>query len=104
MDYQKIIRIQKLSNLVGCMKKFPPGRIELLLLVVHLVVIILSIMNLLIIPWKKVYKELFGLRIVILIFLLISFLCLIYIQIFRKRKKLSLGYYYCIGFFISLIR
>ena len=103
MDYQKIKRIQKLSNLVGCMKKFSPGRIELLLLVVHFVVIILSIMNLLIIPWKKVYKELFGLRIVILTFLLISLLCLIYIQIFRKRKKLSFGYYYCIGFFGSLI-
>ena len=103
MDYQKIKRIHKLSNLVGCMKKFSPDRIELLLLIVHLVVIILSIMNLLIIPWKKVYKELFGLRIVILIFLLISFLCLIYIQIFRKRKKLSFGYYYCIGFFGSLI-
>jgi len=103
MDYQKIKRIQKLSNLVGCMKKFSPDRIELLLLIVHLVVIILSIMNLLIIPWKKVYKELFGLRIVILIFLLISLLCLIYILIFRKRKKLSFGYYYCIGFFGSLI-
>ena len=103
MDYQKIKRIQKLSNLVGCIKKFPPGRIELLLLVVHFVVIILCIMNLLIIPWRKVYKQLFGLRIVILTFLLISLLCLIYNQIFRKRKKISFGYYYCIGFFGSLI-
>ena len=103
MDYQKFKRIQKLSNLVGCIKKFSPGRIELLLLVVDFVLIILSIMNLLIIPWKKVYKELFGLRIVILTFLLISLLCLIYNQIFRKRKKLFFGYYYCIGFFGSLI-
>ena len=103
MDYLKIKKIQKLSNLVGCMKKFQPGRIELLLLVVHFVIIILSVMNILIIPWKKIYKELFGLRIVILTLLLISLLCLIYIQIFRKRKKLLYGYYYWIGFFGSLI-
>ena len=103
MDYQKIKKIQKLSNLVGCMKKFNPDRIELLLLVVHLVVIVLIFMNLLIIPWKNLDKDLFGLRIVICTFSLISLLCLIYILIFRKKKKLSFGYYYCIGFFWSLI-
>ena len=103
MSYKKILRIQKLSNVVGCFKKFQAKRIELLLLVVIIVLIILCLMNLLIIPWKILNNSLFGLRIVILVFLLISLICIIFNQINRKRKKLFYGYYYCISFFASLI-
>lgn len=102
-DYKKIIKIQKYSQLVGCMKKFPVRSIELLLLLVHFVIIILFLMNLFIIPWKQLDKKLLGLRIVILSFLVISILCLIYNQIVRKRKKLIYGYYYCIAFYGTLI-
>ena len=56
--YQKVKKIQKLSNLVGCLKKFYAKRIELLLLVIHIVLIILCIMNLLITPYKIVKKSL----------------------------------------------
>ena len=97
-EYQKILRIQKLSKLVGCLKRFQARRIELLLLVIIIVVIILCLMNLLTIPWKILTNSLFGLRVVILTFLLISLICLTYNQILRKRKKLTFGYYYCIGF------
>jgi hypothetical protein len=97
-EYQKILRIQKLSNLVGCLKKFQARRIEILLLVAIIVVIILCLMNLLTIPWKILTNSLFGLRVVILTFLLISLICLTYNQILRKRKKLTFGYYYWIGF------
>ena len=98
-EYRKILRIQKLTNIVGCLKKFQARRIELLLLVIIIVIIILCSMNLLIIPWKILSKSLFGLRVVIFILLLISLICLTYNQILRKRKKLTFGYYYCIGFF-----
>ena len=103
MSYKKILRIKKLSNVVGCLKKFQAKRIELLLLVVIIVLMILCIMNLLIIPWKILNNSLFGLRIVIFVFLLISLICVIYNQIFRKKKKLFFGYYYCISIFASLI-
>ena len=102
-EYKKILKIKKLSNLVGCMKKFPVRRIELLLLIVHFVIIILCVMNLLIMPWTSLNKSLFSLRIIILSFLIISILCLIYNQILRKRKKLLYGNYYCIGFYGTLI-
>ena len=102
-DYIKIKKIKKLSNLVGCLKKFHSKRIELLLLVIHIVLIILCVMNLLIIPYNIVKKSLLGLRIVILIFFIISLISLILIQIFRKRKKISYGVYYYIGYFGNLI-
>ena len=102
-EYKKIIRIQKLSKVVGCLQKFEAKKIELLLLVVIIVLIILCLMNVLVIPWKILNKSLFGLRIVILVFLIISLICISYNQIFRKRKKLTFGYYYCISFFSSLI-
>lgn len=102
-EYNKILKIKKYSDLVGCIKKFPVRRIELLLLVVHFVIIILCLMNVFIMPWTTLNKSLFGLRIVILSFLIISILCLIYNQISRKRKKLLFGYYYCIGFYGTLI-
>ena len=98
-----MLKIKKYSNLVGCMKKFPVRRIELLLLIVHFVIIILCLMNVFIMPWTTLNKSLFGLRIAILSFLIISLLCLIYNQISRKRKKLLFGYYYCIGFYGTLI-
>ena len=98
-----MLKIKKYSNLVGCMKKFPVRRIELLLLIVHFVIIILCLMNVFIMPWTTLNKALFGLRIVILSLLIISILCLIYNQISRKRKKLLFGYYYCIGFYGTLI-
>ena len=101
-EYQKIKKIQKLSNLVGCTKKFEAKKIELLLLVIHFIIIILCLMNLLIIPWKILNKSLFALRIVDISFLLISIICLSYNQILRKQRKLSHGYYHCIGFFGSL--
>ena len=102
-EYQKILRIQQLSNIVGCLKKFQAKRIEILLLVVIIVLFILCLMNLLIIPWKILNKSLLGLRVVILIFFIISLICLSYNQILRKRRKLNFGYYYCIGYFGSLI-
>ena len=101
-EYQKVKKIQKLSNLIGCMKRFEAKKIELLLLVVHFIIIILCIMNILIIPWKILNKSIFALRIVDLSFLLISLICLVYNQISRKLRKLSYGYYYCVGFFGSL--
>jgi len=102
-EYKKIKKIQRLSNLVGCLKKFQAKKIELLLLVVIIILLILCLINLVIIPWNIVKKPLLGLRIVILILLIISLISIIYNQITRKRKKLTFGYYYCIGFFSSLI-
>lgn len=102
-DYQKVKKIQKLSNLVGCMKRMQAKRIELLLLVVHFVIIILCLMNLLITPWSIIRSGLKGLRIVILTFFVISLICVIYNQIVRKKKILTIGYYYCVSFFGSLI-
>lgn len=102
-DYQKVKKIQKLSNLVGCMKRMQAKRIELLLLVVHFMIIILCLMNLLITPWSIIRSGLKGLRIVILTFFVISLICVIYNQIVRKKKILTIGYYYCVSFFGSLI-
>ena len=102
-EYQKVKKIQKLSNVVGCMKRIKPQRIELLLLVIHFVIIILCLMNFFITPWKILNNALKALRIVILAFLAISLICVIYNQIVRKRKKVTIGYYYCVSFFGSLI-
>ena len=57
-EYKKIIRIQKLSKVVGCLQKFEAKKIELLLLVVIIVLIILCLMNVLVIPWKILNKSL----------------------------------------------
>ena len=102
-DYQKVKKIQKLSNLVGCMKRIQAKRIELLLLVGHLVIIILCLINLLTIPWSIIRSGLKGLRIVILIFFVISLICVIYNQIARKKNIITIGYYFCVSFFGSLI-
>ena len=102
-DYQKVKKIQKLSNLVGCMKRIQAKRIELLLLVGHFIIIILCLINLLTIPWSIIRSGLKGLRIVILIFFVISLICVIYNQIVRKKNIITIGYYFCVSFFGSLI-
>ena len=60
-------------------------------------------MNLFIMPWEALNESIFGIRIIILSFLIISILCLIYNQILRKRKKLLYDNYYCVGFYGTLI-
>ena len=102
-DYQKVKKIQKLSNLVGCMIRVQPQKLELLLLLSHIVIIILSIMNLLIIPWKIVNNEIKILRIVIVSFFIFSLICVTYNQIERQRQNLTIGYYHCVSFFGSII-
>ena len=100
---KKIQNVEKYSNLVGCMKRCQAQKIELLLLVAHIVVVILCVMNLLIIPWKILNNSFKTLRIFILTFFAISLICVIYNIIVRKRKKLTIGYYYCVSFFGSII-
>jgi hypothetical protein len=102
-ELKKAKKIQKISNLVGCMKRFQAKRIELLLLVVQIVTIILCIMNLLIIPSEVLNNSLKALRIVIIIFFGICLICLIYNQILRKRKILTMGCFYCISFYGSIL-
>ena len=36
-DYNKTMRIKRLSNFVGCLKKFQSGNISLLLIIVHFI-------------------------------------------------------------------
>lgn len=60
-DYNKTMRIKRLSNFVGCLKKFQSGNISLLLIIVHFITIILCVMNLFIIPWKRV-KTFIGVK------------------------------------------
>ena len=102
-NYKRIIKIQKLSNLVGCAKKFEASKIELLLFVVNIVLIILCIMNILIVQWKGYDKSIYTLRIFILVFYLFSLVCLCYNKIFRKAKKLHIGIIYYIAFYCSII-
>lgn len=102
-DLQRVKKIQKLSNVVGCMKSFQPKNIELLLLVVHIVVIVLSLMNLLIIPWSIIDKSIKSLRIVILTFFLVSVVVAIFNQTARKIRRITRGYYYIIAFCGSIL-
>ena len=102
-EYQKIKKIQRLTNLVGCLKKFPSGKIEIFLISIQIILIILCIMNVLIIPFNELkIKPLFGLRIVIIAFSSLSLIICILNKICRKNKKLNSGYGYCIGLFGSL--
>jgi glucan phosphoethanolaminetransferase (alkaline phosphatase superfamily) len=109
MDYlkakkiKKIENVEKYSNLVGCMNRCQAQKIELLLLVANIVAVILCIMNLLIIPWKILNNSLKVLRVFILTLFVISLICVIYNIIVRKRQKLTIGYYYCVSFFGSII-
>lgn len=102
-EYRKTMKIKKLSNFVGCLKKFQSGNISLLLIIVHFITIILCVMDLFIIPWKKVKGILLVLRIIILVFLGIALLSISFNMIVRKKKKLGGRYYFCIGFFGSII-
>ena len=103
LEYQKLKKIQKFSNLVGCFKRFPCGKIEIFLIVIHIIIILLCIMNILIIPHKDLnLKSLFGLRIFIVVILVLSLLICSLNKIFRKRKILNSGYYFVICFFGSI--
>ncbi len=102
-EYFKIKKIQKLSNLIGCLKRFPSGKIELFLIAIEIIILILCIMNVLIIPFQELkMKPLYGLRIVVISFSSISLIISIFNKIFRKKNKLTGGYFYCIAFFGSL--
>ena len=101
-EYNKVLKINKLANVVGCLKKGEAKRIELYLLLIHFIIIILSLINLLITPWKILNNSLFVLQIFILSFLVVSLVFLSYNQILRKIRKLTHGYYYIIAFFVTL--
>lgn len=103
IDYEKIQRINHFSNFVGCIKKFEAKRIDLLLIVVQCVILILCFMNILLISFGIPNRPLLAFRIVILSSLFIQLLCLIYIFIARIKKKITYGYFYCVGFFGSII-
>ena len=101
-EFQRIKKLEKISNCISCMKNSEAKQIEILLLVTHFIQIILNIINFLIIPWKILNSSLKRLRIVILIFIVLSMLFLSFNQIQRKRRKLFTGYNYAIGFFGSI--
>ena len=102
-EYEKIKRINKYSNFVGCFKRIQSGNLELFLIVLEIITIILCIMNILIIPHKELnLTPLFGLRIVIIAFFAFSLIIVIFNKIFRKKRKLNTGYLFAIGFFGSL--
>jgi hypothetical protein len=101
-EYNKVLKINKLANVVGCLKKVEAKKIELYLLLIHFIIIILSLINLLITPWKILNNSLFVLQIFILSFLVVSLVFLSYNQILRKIRKLTHGYYYIIAFFGTL--
>lgn len=102
-DYDKTMRIKRLSNFVGCLKNFQSGNISLLLIIVHIITIILCVMNLFIIPWSKMKTSLLVLRIIILVFLGIELISISFNMIFRKRQKLGGRNFFCIGFYGSII-
>ena len=102
-DYNKTMRIKRLSNFVGCLKKFQSGNISLLLIIVHFITIILCVMNLFIIPWKNIETSLLVLRIIVLVFLGIELISISFNMIFSKRQKLGEKIFFCIGFYGSII-
>ena len=103
IEYQKLKRIQKFSNLVGCFKRFQCGRLELFLIVLHIIIILLCIMNILIIPHKELkINSLFGLRIFIIAILALSLIICTLNKIFRSKKKFNSKSVFLIGFFGSL--
>ena len=102
-DYNKTMRIKRLSNFVGCLKKFQSGNISLLLIIVHFITIILCVMNLFIIPWKNIETSLLVLRIIVLVFLGIELISISFDMIFSKRQKLGEKFFFCIGFYGSII-
>ena len=103
LEYEKIKKVKKLSNFVGCLKRFNSGRVSLLILIIHFILIILSFMNLFIVPWSMIKHSLLVMRIIILSLLGVSLICISYNMIIRKRKKLKVGGYYCFGIFGSIL-
>ena len=101
-EYNKILKINKLANVAGCLKKAEAKKIELYLLLIHLIIIILCVINLLITPWKILNNSLLVFRVFIISFLVVSLGFLSYNQILRKRRKLTHGYFYIVGFFGTL--
>ena len=103
LEYEKIKKVKKLSNFVGCLKRFNSGRVSLLILIIHFILIILSFMNLFIVPWSMIKHSLLVMRIIILSLLGVSLICISYNMIIRKRKKLKVRGYYCFGIFGSIL-
>ncbi len=101
-EYNKVLKINKLANLAGCLKRVEAKKIELYLLLIHFIIIILNIISLLITPWKILNNSLLVLQVFIISFLVISLGFLSYNQILRKMRKLTHGYYYIISFFGTL--
>jgi len=102
-EYEKLKRIDKYSNVVGCFKRLQTGKLELFLIVIQIILLILCIMNILIVPHKELnLNPIFGLRIAILFFLILSLIIVVFNKICRSKRKLNSGYLFAIGFFGSL--
>ena len=102
-EYEKLKRIDKFSNVVGCFKRLQTGKLELFLIVIQIILVILCIMNILIVPHKELnLNPIFGLRIAILFFLILSLIIVVFNKICRSKRKLNSGYLFAIGFFGSL--
>ena len=102
-EYEKLKRIDKFSNVVGCFKRLQTGKLELFLIVIQIIILILCIMNILIVPHNELkLNPIFGLRIAILFFLILSLIVVIFNKICRNKRKMNSGYIFAIGFFGSL--
>jgi len=102
-EYNKIKKINRYSNLVGCFKRFQSGKLELFLIVLEIIIIILCTMNILIVPHKDLnLNPIYGLRIAIMCFFVLAFIIVCFNKICRNKKKLNSGYFFCIGFFGSI--
>ena len=103
-EYKKIKKFQRLSDLVGCLKRIHSGTVSLLLLIIHFILIILNVMNLfIIINWEILKKSsLLEIQIVILSFMGVSLIFIILNMIFRRRKNFNCGYFNCVLFFASI--
>ena len=102
-EYKKIMRVKKLSKIVGWLNKFQARRLEVLLIIGHLIQILLNIINLLIIPWNVLKTYLKGFRIFILCLILYSLLIISFNKIFRNRKKIHEGNFYKFSLYNSYI-
>ena len=102
-EYEKIKKINRYSNLVGCFKRFQSGKLELFLIILEIIIIILCTMNVLIVPLNDLnLNPIFGLRIAIICFFALGLIIVSFNKIFRNKKKLNSGYLFCIGFFGSI--
>lgn len=101
-EYNRVKKIQRYSCMVAYLNRFSAQNIEIILISVHLVIIILCLMNIFIIPWDILSKSLLTLRIVILVFLVISIIGVGFNLICRKIKKLKFKIYF-IALYASFI-